>query len=89
MAAFANAKVFAPKRALPVVTSQATLSAPGGMMIERLRLRHLPALRHTGENLMTLVAGSFLMLRMTETHPKRPRELRRPRISSQLMTGAA
>jgi hypothetical protein len=55
MAAFANAKVFASKRALPVMTSQATLSTPGGMMVERLRLRHLPALRHAGANLMTLV----------------------------------
>lgn len=89
MAAFANGKVFAAKRALPVMTSHATWSAPGGVMIERLRLRDLPALWHPGANLMTLVAGGFLMLRMAEADPKCLRELRRARISSELVTGAA
>lgn len=89
MAAFANGKVLATKRALPVVTSQATLSAPGSVMIERLGLRDLPALRHAGANLMTLFAGSLLVLRMAEAHPKCLRELRGARIPSDLVTGAA
>jgi hypothetical protein len=56
MATFANGKVLAAERALPVVTRHATLSAPGSVMIERLRLRDLPALRQAGANLMTLIA---------------------------------
>jgi hypothetical protein len=58
-------------------------------MIERFRLRDLPALRHTGANLMTLVARRLLVLRMAEANPKRLRELRCSRISSELVTGAA
>lgn len=56
MAAFANGKVIVAKGALAVMTSRATLPASGGVVIERLGLRDLPALRHAGANLMAFVA---------------------------------
>ena len=89
MTARANAKVIAPKRAFPVMTSQATLPASAGVMIQRLWLGHLPPLRHAGTDLMTLPASYFAMLAMTEADPKRPGELRCPGITAELMAGTA
>jgi hypothetical protein len=77
MAAFANGKVIVAERALPIMTSHATLSAPAGVMIERLGLRDLAALRHARANLMTLVTGSLLVFRMAEANSKCLGELRR------------
>jgi hypothetical protein len=59
------------------------------MMIKRLRLRNLPALWHTGPNLMTFIARSLFMLVVTETHAKSLRGLRCPGIRSELVTGTA
>jgi hypothetical protein len=89
MTALADSKVIAPKRAFPIMTSQATLAASRGMMIQRLWLGHLSPLRHAGKDLMTLSASYFVMLSMAEADPKRPGELRRPGITSELMTRPA
>jgi len=85
----ADSKVITPKRAFPIMTSQATLAASGGVMIQRLRLGHLSPLRHARKDLMTLSASHFVMLSMTEADPKRPGELRRPGITAKLMTRPA
>src|SRR5436190_1904316 len=55
MTTLAGCEIVAAERALALMTSHATLAAPGGVMIERLGLRDLPALRHGGANLMTRV----------------------------------
>jgi hypothetical protein len=77
VAAFANAKVISAKGALSVMTSHATLSSSGGVMIERLRLRHLAALWHSGPDLMTLAARHFLVFPMIKADAKGLRKLRR------------
>ena len=71
------------------MTSQATLAASGGVMIQRLWLGHLSPLRHAGKDLMTLSASYLVMLSMTETDPKRPGELRGSGITAELMAGTA
>ena len=71
------------------MTSQATLAASGGVMIQRLGLGHLSPLRHAGKDLMALSASYLVMLSMTEADPKRPGELRSPGITAELMTGTA
>ena len=58
-------------------------------MIERLRRSDLPALRPAGQDLVTFGARLLLVLRMAEANAKGLRECRRPRIATQLMTGAA
>jgi len=70
MTTLADSKIVAAESALSVMTSHATLAAPGGVMIKRLRLSHLPALRHAGANLVTFAAGDLLMLLMTKTNAK-------------------
>jgi hypothetical protein len=89
MAAFANTKVITPKRAFPIMTSQTTFAASGGVMIQRLWLGHLSPLRHAGNDLMTLSASYLIMLSMTEADPEGPGELRRPGITAKLMTRPA
>ena len=89
MTARADGKVITAKRAFPIMTSQATLAASRGMMIQRLGLSHLSPLGHAGKDLMALSASYLVMLSMTEADPKRPGELRRPGITAQLMTGTA
>jgi hypothetical protein len=89
MAAFANTKVITPKSAFPIMTSQTTLAASGGVMIQRLGLGHLSSLRHAGKDLMTLCASYLVMLSMTEADPKGPGKLRRPGITAKLMTRPA
>ena len=71
------------------MTSQATLAASRGMMIQRLGLSHLSPLGHAGKDLMALSASYLVMLSMTEADPKRPGELRRPGITTELMAGTA
>jgi hypothetical protein len=85
----ADSKVIAPKSAFPIMTSQAALAASLGVMIQRLWLRHLSPLRHTGTNLMTPVTSYLVMLSMTEADPKRLGELRCPGITAELMAGTA
>jgi hypothetical protein len=70
MAALTNRKVVATKGSLAIVTCQATLTASRGVMVEWFRRGYLLPLRHTGANLMTLIAGDFLMFRMTEANSK-------------------
>jgi hypothetical protein len=82
-------KVITSKRAFPIMTSQATLAASGGVMIQRLGLGHLSPLRHAGKDLMALSASYLVMLSMTEADPKRPGELRCPGITTELMAGTA
>jgi hypothetical protein len=77
MAAFANGKVVVAERAFSIMTSHATLSASGGVMIERLGLGDLASLWHACTNLMALVTGSLFVFRVTEANSKRLRELRR------------
>jgi hypothetical protein len=89
MAAFADAKVIAPKRPFPIMTSQAAFAASGGVMIQCLWLGHLSPLRHAGKDLMTLSASYVVMLSMIEADPKRPGELRCPGITAELMTRTA
>jgi len=89
MASPANSEIVPAKSALAVVTCQATLPTTRRVMIERLWLCDLAALRHAGPDLMTRVARSFGMLRVTETDAKCLRKRRRPRIAPQLMTNAA
>lgn len=85
----AGAKVVASECALAVMTCHATLAATSGMMIERLRIRHLPALRHAGAHLMTLVTSYLVVLHMAEADAKCLGELRRARVAAQLMARAA
>jgi len=89
MTTLAGSKVVPAEGALAIMTSHATLAATAGVMIERLGLSHLPALRHAGANLVTFVAGSLLMFLMTKTNAKGLRILRRSCIAAQLMAGAA
>ena len=89
MTALADTKVIAAKGAFPIVTGQATLAASRGMMIQRLGLSHLSPLGHAGKDLMALSASYLVMLSMTEADPKRPGELRRPGITTELMAGTA
>jgi len=89
MTTLAGRKIVAAEGALPVMTRHATLATPGGVMIEWLRLSHLPALRQAGANLVTLGAGSLLMLVVTKTNAKGLRILRCARIATQLMARAA
>ena len=89
MTARADRKVIAPKRAFPIMTSQATLAAPRGVMIQRLGLGHLSPLRHAGKDLMTLSARYLIVLSMTKADPEGPGELRRPGITAKLMTRPA
>jgi hypothetical protein len=72
-----NRKIVASKSTFAVMTSHATLSLSGGVMIERLRLRHLTALRHSRPDLMTLVARHFLVFPVTKADAKGLRKLRR------------
>jgi hypothetical protein len=76
--AFANAEVVVAKGTLPIMAGHTTLAAAGGVMIKRLRLGNLPALRHAGANLMTFIARVLLMLLVTKTDAKGLRCLRRP-----------
>lgn len=55
MTSLTGREVIAAKRALSIMTGQTALATSGGVMIERLRLRNLTALRHARANLMTLV----------------------------------
>lgn len=89
MAPLTNCEVIAAKRTLAVMASHATLPPTGCVMVERFRRGHLAALRHAGSNLMAFNAADLLMLCMTKANPECLRERRRPRISAQLMTGAA
>jgi len=56
MAPFANREIVAAKTAFAIMTAQAALTASGRVMIERLRLCHLPALLHAGPDLMARIA---------------------------------
>jgi len=87
--ALADTKVIAAKGAFPIVTSQATLAASRGMMIQRLGLSHLSPLGHAGKDLMALSASYLVMLSMTEADSKRPGEFRCPGITAELVTGTA
>jgi len=58
-------------------------------MVQRLRRAYLAALRHPGSNLMTFVAGNFLMLRMIETDSECGGGFGRSRITAQLMARPA
>ena len=89
MATLANCEVIAAKRALTIMASHATLSPPGGVMIERLRRGYLSPLRHAGSDLMAFTACNLLMLCMTKANAECLRGRRRPRIPAQLMTSAA
>ena len=70
MASRTSSKIVAAKRAFAIVTGQATLPIARGVMMERLGLRYLPPLWHAGANLMTRVASSIGVLRVTETYSK-------------------
>ncbi len=71
------------------MTGQATLSATGGVVIERLGISNLSPLRHSGAHLMTFVASHLAVLCVTETDAKRLHELRRARVAAELVTRAA
>jgi hypothetical protein len=88
VATLANSEIITTECALTIMTCHATLRPTGGMMIERFRSRNLPPLRHSRSDLMAFIACNLLMLCMTKADTKCLRELRRPGISSQLMTGA-
>src|SRR5204862_5104306 len=89
MATFASGEIFTAKSALAVMAGHATLPTTGCVMVERLRRRNLPSLRHAGPDLMAFSAGKLLMLCMTKANAECLRERRRPRISAQLVTSAA
>ena len=89
MAALANGKIIAAECTLAVMTSHATLSASGRMMVKRLRRSNLPALWLTGPDLVTLSTGFFLMFSVTESNTKSLCGLRCPIIATQLMAYAA
>jgi hypothetical protein len=89
MAALARGEIISTKRALSIVTRHATLRSSGGMMVQRLGLSDLSPLRHSGPYLMAFVARQFLVLAMTETDTECLGRLRRARVTTQLMTGAA
>lgn len=71
------------------MTRQATLAATGGVVVERFRIGDLSTLWHAGAHLMAFVTSHLVVLRMAEANAKCLRELRRARIATQLMTGAA
>ena len=70
VAASAHREIVAAKRALAIMTGHATLSAAGGVMIQRFRRRNLSALRQARFDLMTFVAVYLLMLQMVEAYPE-------------------
>lgn len=67
----------------------ATLPAAAGMMIKRLRLRHLPALRHAGPNLMARVAVGLVVFIVAEAYAKRLGKLRCAGVTAQRMARTA
>jgi hypothetical protein len=86
VATLADGEVVAAKRALPVVASQAALSATGRMMVKRLRRRNLFSLRHSRPDLVTFGARYLLMFRMIKADSERLGRFRRPGITAQLVT---
>jgi hypothetical protein len=86
---FTNGKIIAAKRTFAVMTCHTALPAASSVMIERFRRSHLTTLWHSRSNLMTFHAWLFLVLRVTETDAKSLSELRRARVTAQLVAGAA
>ena len=70
MASLTNTEVVPAKSELAVVARHTALPPPGGMVIERLRLCNLPALRHSRADLVTFVAVKRAMFRMIKAHAK-------------------
>jgi len=68
MTALTNRKVIATKSTFSIMTSQATLTATRGVVIEGFRRRHLSALGHTGTHLMTFITSDLLMLPVIKPH---------------------
>jgi len=89
MTTFADGEVISAECPFAVVTSRATLATAGGVVVERLGLRNLPALWHAGANLMAFITGSFFVLLVTEADAKRLRKLRSAGIAAKLMARAA
>jgi len=67
----------------------ATLSATSRVMVQWLRRAYLSALRHPGSNLMTFVAGNFLMLGVIEADPEGRGRFGCSGIAAQLVAGPA
>jgi hypothetical protein len=92
VASRANRKIVAAKCAFAVVTGRATRGAGTGAMIQRHGRRHLPALRETWPDFVTLDARESLrciVLRMTEPDAIRRSLFRSADEAAELMTRAA
>jgi hypothetical protein len=86
---FADREVIIAKCAFAVMTCHAAQSSTGRMVVQRLRCRDLPSLRHAGAHLMTIVAVSlWIVLGVTEANPERRHVLRSTRVTTQLMASA-
>ena len=89
MTTFACGEVLAAEGAFAIMTSHAALRFSSRVMIERLGSCHLPALRLASADLMTFVASNLLVLCVIEADAEGRHHLRRARVTTQLMTGAA
>lgn len=89
MAPLASGKIIAAEGALAVMTSHATLSASGCMMVKRFRRRHLPPLRLAGPDLVALSTGFLLMFSVTEPDTKSLCGFRCAAVATQLMACSA
>jgi hypothetical protein len=82
----ADCEVIAAKHTLAVMASHAALTATCRVMVKRFRRSDLASLRHSRSNLVTFVAGYFLMFGMIESHAECLGGFRSPGIPTQLMT---
>ena len=89
MATLADCEVVTTERPFTVVTRQTALAGTRRVMVERLGIRNLPALRHSGAHLVTFGAVHFVMPGVAEADPEGLGELRRARITAKLMTCSA
>ena len=75
MTAFTTGKIIAAESTLSIMARHAALRAWAGVMIQRLRLSDLSALRHPRLDLMAFITTFFLVLRMTEPNAESLRVL--------------
>ena len=83
MTTFAYREVVAAERPLSVMTTHATKRAARGVMVQRLRRRHI-----SSPHAMT-ISATEPVLRMTETDAEGTSRLTRPRKATELVTHAA
>jgi hypothetical protein len=70
MTTLTGCEIVTTKRALAVMARQTTFCFSAGVVIERLRRCHLPALWHSTSNLMAFFTSNLFMLRVIKAYAK-------------------